>query len=136
MRALRWIELVSCLAGAGVATFQLYHIVFDLSYSYATSTGLHGQQSLFQRAQAGDALSDIQSMSFVAAVFLIALISVIFHSVTGSTLAKRLLWIAAVILIAYSLLGFLTIGLRLLPAALLMLVAALLSLRAPAPASP
>jgi hypothetical protein len=45
-----------------------------------------------------------------------------------------MLWISVAILVAYSLLGFLTIGLRLLPATALMLAAALLSLRNPAPA--
>ena len=129
MRTLRWLELASCLAGVAVAAFQLYHIVFDLSYSYATSTGLHGQQSILQLAQSGEDLSGIQSIGFVATVFLIALLSGLSHSFTGSRLAKRVLWIAAVVLVVYSLLGILTIRLRLLPAALLMLVAALLSLR-------
>ena len=102
---------------------------------FTTSDGQHGQRSIFQLAQAGDALSDIQSIGFVTAVFLIAMLSAIIHSVTGNILAKRVLWVSAVILIGYSLLGILTIGLQLLPAAALMLVAALLSLRNQARAS-
>ncbi|HEX5442049.1 MAG TPA: hypothetical protein VFW76_14260 [Ktedonobacterales bacterium] len=129
MRTIRWLELITCLAGAAVAAFQLYHIVFDLSYTFTTSDGLQGQQSILQMAQAGDALSDIQSIGFVTAVFLIAMFSAIIHSITGNVLAKRVLWVSAVILIGYSLLGLLTIGLQLLPAAALMLAAALLALR-------
>jgi hypothetical protein len=129
MRTTRWLELGCCLAGAGVAAFQLYHIVFDPLYTFTTNGGQHGQQSIFQRVQAGDALSESQSIGFVTVVFLIAMLSALIHSTTGNVLAKRVLWVSAVILIVYSLLGFLTIGLLLLPAALLMLAAALLSLR-------
>ena len=132
MRTTRWLEFASALSGAAVALFQLYHIVFDPSYSFASSTGQHGQASLWQQ---GDP-SEIQSIGFVSTIFLIALVCAVAHSLTGNTIVKRVLWLAVVILIAYSLLGFLTIGLKLLPAALLMLVAALLSLRNHAIASP
>jgi cytochrome c biogenesis protein CcdA len=134
MRTSRWLELGCCLAGAAVAAFQIYHIVFDPLYTFTTSGGQHGQQSIFQRVQAGDALNDIQSIGFVTVVFLIAVFCGLIHSITGNVLSKRMLWISVAILVAYSLLGFLTIGLRLLPATALMLAAALLSLRNPAPA--
>ena len=104
-------------------------------YAFTTSSGQHGQQSIFQRVQAGDAISEIQSIGFVTVVFLIAMLSALIHSTTGNVLSKRVLWISVVILVAYSLLGFLTIGLRLLPATALMLAAALFSLRNPAPVS-
>lgn len=129
MRTARWLELVCGLAGAAVALFQLYHIVFDPSYSFASSTGQHGQASIMQLIQHGEGLSEVQSLGCVSIIFLIALLSAIAHSVTGNTIVRRVLWVAAVLLVVYSLLGFLTIGLRLLPAALLMLVAALLSSR-------
>ena len=131
MRTTRWLELVSALTGAAVASFQLYHIVFDPVCCVRTDNGPVEMVSLWQQ---GDP-STIQSIGFVTAVFLIALVCAVAHSLTGNPIVRRVLWIAAVILIVYSLLEFLTIGLQLLPAALLMLIAALLPLRRHATAS-
>jgi len=132
MRTTRWLEIASALAGAAVSGFQLYHIVFDPVCCVRTENGPVEMVSLRQQ---GDP-AEIQSIGFITIIFLIALVCAVAHSLTNITIVRRVLWIAVVILIAYSLLGFLTIGLRLLPAALLMLLAALLSLRSHAVASP
>jgi hypothetical protein len=132
MRTIRWLELTSGLAGAAIGLFQLRHIVFDPIFSTSSNTGQQRQVSL---AESGDIpLITIISLSLVAVVLLIAAASAIMHSQSGQVFWQRALWIAAVLLVAYSILAIGTIGLLLLPAAILMLLAALFSLGTHAPA--
>lgn len=132
MRAIRWLELTSGLAGAAVGLVQLRHIVFDPIFSTSSSTGQQRQVSL---VESGDIpLITVISLSLVAVVLLIAAASAIIHSQSGQVFWQRALWIAVGLLVAYSILAIGTIGLLILPAAILMLLAALFSLGTHAPA--
>lgn len=132
MRAIRWLELTSGLAGAAVGLVQLRHIVFDPIFSTSSSAGQQRQVSL---VESGDIpLITVISLSLVAVVLLIAAASAIIHSQSGQVFWQRALWIAVGLLVAYSILAIGTIGLLILPAAILMLLAALFSLGTHAPA--
>ena len=125
MRAIRWLELTGGLTGAAVGLFQLRHIVFDPIFSTSSSAGQQRQVSL---VESGDIpLITVFSLSLVAVVLLIAAASTIIHSRSGRVFWQRTLWIAAGLLVVYSMLAIGTIGLLILPAAILMLLAALFS---------
>jgi hypothetical protein len=126
MQVFRWLEPITALVGTVFGLFQIYHVLFDPIYSYASSTGEPGRASLLQ--QPDKQVNAIIVISLEGLVLLVAITSATIHARTRQVIWQRILWGTVVFLIIWSLLGIGTIGFMLIPAALLVLLSAVFSL--------
>lgn len=124
MHILRGLEAVFGIAAGAAWGWRVQHLATSPIYCYASSTGAHGCAGLFDPPS-----SYVLTLVVLAsAVFLTGIAAAILHSLTGRPVWRKALWIAAVLLVAFSLLGILTLGWETLPSAALPLLAALCSL--------
>jgi hypothetical protein len=141
--ALHWMELIygaaACAIGIAALVFLLVAPLYGgASSSSATScdsTGncttittpvVHSTATLLQVNGSSDVL-------FLLGLLLLCLLAIAVSAALHSTLQRGtwlvILWIAAVMMVLFTLLGIFTIGIFLAPAALLALVAAVLGVR-------
>ena len=138
MGARHW-ELFSGLAAAVLGLLSLAYVVFGPTYRYTSMTAtvdgpVHTESGRASLAQPG--------LEPVTAIFLVVILAAVvgvavgasLHSRWGGQVGLKLLWLSAVVLLGGAFLRVFSVGLYLLPVALLALLAATAGLMRATPA--
>jgi len=127
MNTLRRFEAVCGFLAALLGFLSLAYILFGPTYNFVGSSGQRGTTNLLQVG-----IQPITVAFFC--LFSLELIGVatgaVLHSRTGENGWRALLWISTLVMVAFTTLALLSIGVFLLPSTLFALFACVLSLRA------
>ena len=126
MKVFRWLVVVTVVAGAITGGVGLSYVLFAPTYRFASSTGATGTIPATQVPGMLPAL--IVFLTIEGVGLLSALVSGVLFSLTSQGGWRIALWVSALILLLSSAIGAFTFGSILFPAALLIFLAALLSL--------
>lgn len=118
------IAFICGIVGGAWAVLSPLAILLPLYVYQAAYHDNSVERGFLSPLQMGDALEWVRVLAPIAALGALALAAV-FLRVRGHRLGRPLLWICASILLAVSIVGFLSIGILIFPAAALLLVAAI-----------
>jgi hypothetical protein len=130
MRIFRWLVVVSVVAGTILGGVELYFALFLPPYGFASSAGASGTAPASQLS--GQFPSPMAILAVETVSLALALLSGVMYGVSGQRAWQIILWVAAIMLLLPSALAAFSFvfGPSFLPAAILMLLAAVFSLGA------
>jgi hypothetical protein len=117
MRTIRGLELVSGWLSGIVGLLGLADFLFGPAYQYQSSTGASGYMGAIEAGAISAEAAVV--LSVVALAFISVIVAATARASSGASSWRPLLWFATAVLLVFTTLGMLSVGLLLLPGTLL-----------------